>query len=405
MSESTAEPLATHGWTAPGFEGVRAAFDANFANGSEIGASFSAYHRGNKVADLWGGLADADTGAPWQEDTLMLVFSTTKGATAVCANRLIQEGLLDPDEPVSTYWPAFARNGKDEITVGHILSHQAGLAWVDGEMTAAEALSWEPVIEALENQHPAWEPGTKHGYHATTFGWLVGEVIRRVAGRSVGSYFADEVAGPLGLDFWIGLPEEFEPRVGSLVSFIPPGVSLESMTAVAAGEPDPVVEMFKMFLGPETPLGKALFAPGFALADADIWNSRAMRAAEVPAANGVTDARSVARMYAACIGEVDGVRLLSAGQAHAAAQRRTEGPNFILMDMDVQFGLGFMVQSSAIPLGGENSFGHFGAGGSLGWADPDAELSVGYVMNRMDIGLAGDNRSLELVKACYDAIG
>lgn len=405
MTDSTAEPLATYGWTAPGFEGVRAAFDANFANGSEIGAAFSAYHRGNKVADLWGGVADADTGAPWQEDTLMLVFSTTKGATAVCANRLIEQGLLDPEAPVSTYWPAFARNGKEEITVGHILSHQAGLAWVDGEMTAAEALSWEPVIEALENQRPGWEPGTKHGYHATTFGWLVGEVIRRVAGRSVGSYFADEVAGPLGLDFWIGLPEEQEPRVGSLVSFIPPGVSLESMMAVAAGEPDPVLEMFKMFLGPETPLGKALFAPGFALADADIWNSRAMRAAEVPAANGVTDARSVARMYAACIGEVDGVRLLSAGQAHAAAQRRTEGPNFILMDMDVQFGLGFMVHSSAIPLGGENSFGHFGAGGSLGWADPDAELSVGYVMNRMDIGLAGDNRSLELVKACYDAIG
>jgi CubicO group peptidase (beta-lactamase class C family) len=405
MSEPVAEPLATHGWTAPGFEGVRAAFDANFANGSEIGAAFSAYHRGNKVADLWGGLADADTGAPWQEDTLMLVFSTTKGATAICANRLIQEGLLDPEAPVSTYWPAFARNGKDEITVAHILSHQAGLAWVDGEMTAAEALSWEPVIEALENQHPGWEPGTKHGYHATTFGWLVGEVIRRVAGRSVGTYFADEVAGPLGLDFWIGLPEEQEPRVGSLVSFIPPGVSLESMAAVAVGEPDPVVEMFKMFLGPETPLGKALFAPGFALADADIWNSRAMRAAEVPAANGVTDARSVARMYASCIGEVDGVRLLTAGQARAAAQRRTEGPNFVLMDMDVQFGLGFMVQSSAIPLGGVNSFGHFGAGGSLGWADPDAELSVGYVMNRMDIGLAGDNRSLELVKACYDAIG
>lgn len=405
MSESTVEPLATHGWTAPGFEGVRDAFDANFANGSEIGAAFSAYHRGQKVADLWGGLADGDTGAPWQEDTLMMVFSTTKGATAVCANRLIQEGLVDPEAPVSTYWPAFARNGKDEITVAHILSHQAGLAWVDGEMTAAEALSWEPVIEALENQHPNWEPGSKHGYHATTFGWLVGEVIRRVTGRSVGTYFAEEIAGPLGLDFWIGLPEDKEPRVGTLVSFIPPSVSLESMSAAATGEPDPVLEMFKMFLGPETPLGKALFAPGFALADTDIWNTRALRAAEVPAANGVTDARSVARMYAACIGEVDGVRLLTAGQAHAAAQRRTEGPNFVLMDLDVQFGLGFMVQSSAIPLGGVNSFGHFGAGGSLGWADPDAELSVGYVMNRMELGLAGDNRSLELVKACYDAIG
>jgi CubicO group peptidase (beta-lactamase class C family) len=404
MTETT-DPTAVHGWTAPGFEGVRDAFVANFAAGTEVGASFSAYHRGHKVADLWGGIADQDTGAPWQEDTLMLVFSTTKGATAVCANRLAQQGLLDVEAPVADYWPAFARNGKDEITVAHILSHQAGLAWVDGEMSAEEALSWEPVIEAIENQHPAWEPGTKHGYHATTYGWLVGEVVRRVAGRSVGRFFADEVAGPLDLDFWIGLPESEEGRVGQLISFIPPGVSMESMATVAAGEPDPVIEMFKMFLGPETPLGKALFAPGFALADADIWNSRAMRAAEVPAANGVTDARSVARMYAACIGEVDGVRLLEPSQVTAATRQRTEGPNFVLMDMDVQFGLGFMVHSSMMPIGGTSSFGHFGAGGSVGWADPDAELAFGYVMNRMDLGLAGDTRSYSLIKACYDAVG
>jgi CubicO group peptidase (beta-lactamase class C family) len=333
----------------------------------------------------------------------MLVFSTTKGATAICANRLAQQGLLDPDAPVAEYWPAFGRNGKDEITVAHILSHQAGLAWVDGSMTAEEALSWEPVIEALENQHPAWEPGTRHGYHATTYGWLVGEVIRRVAGTSVGTYFAEQVAGPLDLDFWIGLPESQESRVGRLISFIPPSVSMDTLAAEAAGEPDPVIEMFKAFLGPETPLGKALFAPGFALADADIWNSRAMRAAEVPAANGVTDARSIARMYAACVGEVDGVRLLTPSQVTEATRQRTEGPNFVLLDMDVQFGLGFMVHSSMMPIGSPQSFGHFGAGGSVGWADPDAELAFGYVMNRMDIGLAGDNRSLDLMNACYAA--
>jgi CubicO group peptidase (beta-lactamase class C family) len=403
MTDTTAP--TTDGWTAPGWEKVRDAFDNNFATGLEVGAAFSAYHRGQKVVDLWGGVADDETGAPWVEDTLMLVFSTTKGATAVCANRLAQEGLLDTEAPVATYWPAFARNGKDEITVAHIMSHQAGLAWVDGQMTAAEALSWEPVIEALENQAPAWKPGTQHGYHATTYGWLVGEVVRRIAGRTVGTFFADEVAGPLGLDFWIGLPEAQEHRVGRLISFIPPGISMETMAAEAVGEPDPVLEMFKSFLGPETPLGKALFAPGFALADADIWNSRAMRAAEVPAANGVTDARSIARMYAACIDEVDGVRLLTPSQVADATRQRTEGPNHVLMDMDIQFGLGFMLHSSAIPLGGPSSFGHFGAGGSLGWADPDADLSFGYVMNRMDIGLAGDPRSYDLVSACYDCAG
>ena len=401
MTDSSAATVA--GWTAPGWEGVRDVFEANFAKGLEVGAGFSCYHRGAKTVDLWGGVADVETGSPWEEDTLMLVFSTTKGATAICANRLVQQGLLDPDAPVAEYWPAFGRNGKDEITVAHILSHQAGLAWVDGSMTAEEALSWEPVIEALENQHPAWEPGTRHGYHATTYGWLVGEVIRRVAGTSVGAYFAEQVAGPLDLDFWIGLPESQESRVGRLISFIPPSVSMDTLAAEAAGEPDPVIEMFKAFLGPETPLGKALFAPGFALADADIWNSRAMRAAEVPAANGVTDARSIARMYAACVGEVDGVRLLTPSQVTEATRQRTEGPNFVLLDMDVQFGLGFMVHSSMMPIGSPQSFGHFGAGGSVGWADPDAELAFGYVMNRMDIGLAGDNRSLDLMNACYAA--
>lgn len=392
------------GWVAPGFEGVRRAFEANFDEGREVGAAFSAYHRGEKVADLWGGVADQATGRPWEQDTLMLVFSTTKGMTAICANKLAQEGMLDVEAPVVRYWPEFGRNGKEDITVSHLLSHQAGLAWIDGEMTAEEALSWEPVIEALENQHPHWEPGTQHGYHATTYGWLVGEVIRRVAGRTVGAYLADEVAGPLGLDLWIGLPESQEHRVGTLISFLPPGVSLDLRATEAAGEPDPVRELLMAFLGPGTMLGKALAAPGNALSDQDIWNSRAMHAAEVPAANGITDARSLARMYAACLGEVDGVRLLTPEQLRAATTRRTEGPNRVLLDLDIQFGLGFMLRSDLLALGGPRSFGHFGAGGSVGWADPDAELAFGYVMNRMDLGMAGDLRSFNLVNACYDAV-
>ena len=339
------------GWVAPGFEGARDAFRANFDEGREVGAAFSAFHKGRKVVDLWGGVADQESGAPWEEDTLMLVFSTTKG------------------------------------------------------MTAEEALSWEPVIEALQNQHPHWEPGTQHGYHATTFGWLVGEVIRRVADRSVGAYLHDEVATPLGLDLWIGLPEEQESRVGRLISFLPPGISMDVVAAEqATGEPDPVRELIMAFLGPDTMLGKALFAPGNALADDDIWNSRAMHAAEVPAANGIADARSVAKMYAACVSEVDGIRLLTPDQVTKATTKLTEGPNTVLMDMDIQFGLGFMLRTDLLALGGPRSFGHFGAGGSVGWADPDAELSFGYVMNRMDLGMAGDVRSASLINACYDAI-
>ena len=391
----------THGWTAPGFEGVRDAFDKNFADGAEVGAAFSAYHRGQKVVDVWGGIADPASGRAWEEDTIIPVFSTTKGMTAICANQLAQQGRLDTDAPVATYWPEFAAEGKQDIPVSYLLSHQAGLAWIDGTMTAEEALSWDPVVEALANQAPAWEPGSQHGYHATTYGWLVGEVIRRVAERSVGTYLAEEVAGPLDLDLWIGLPEAEEHRVAMLISMIPAGISADDL----AGESEnPLVQMMQAFLGPDTPLGKALFAPGGALADQDIWNSRAMHAAEVPAANGICDARSLARLYAATVGEVDGIRLLTPEQLAKATTQLTEGPNKVLMDMDIQFGLGFMLHAGMIPLGGPKSFGHFGAGGSVGWADPEAELGFGYVMNRMDLGLAGDLRSFNLINACYEAI-
>ncbi len=390
-----------HGTVAPRFEKVRDAFQKNFDEGKEIGAAFSAYHRGEKVVDLWGGVADEATGAPWNEDTIILVFSTTKGATAICANKLAQEGRLDVDAPVVEYWPEFGANGKENVPVSYLLSHQTGLAWIDGEMTTEEALSWEPVVAALAAQAPAWEPGSQHGYHATTYGWLVGEVIRRVTGKSVGTYFHEEVAAPLDLDFWIGLPESEESRVATLTSMIPGEVTVEQLKN--PGE-DPVLQMIAAFLGPETMLGRALFAPGGALTDQRVWNSREMRAAEVPAANGVGDARSLARMYAACIGEVDGVRLLTTEQVKRATTQQTTGPNKILMDMDIQFGLGFMLPSTLMTLGGPSGFGHFGAGGSVGWADPEAEFGFGYTMNRMDMGLAGDLRSFNLINACYESV-
>ena len=285
----------TQGWTASGWEGVRDAFQANFDNGSEVGAAFSCYHRGEKVADLWGGIADQDRGDPWNEDTIIPVFSTTKGMTAIIANMLAQEGRLDVEAPVAEYWPEFAANGKQDIPVAYLLSHQAGLAWVDGEMTADEALAWDPVVERLAAEAPKWDPGTKHGYHATTYGWLVGEVIKRVTGKSVGTDLAEMVAGPLGLDCWIGLPESEEHRVATLISTVPP----RNPDSLAARRPDPVADMIAMFMGPDTALGKALFAPGGAFTDDDIWNTRAMHAAEVPAANGICDARSLARLYAA----------------------------------------------------------------------------------------------------------
>jgi CubicO group peptidase (beta-lactamase class C family) len=257
------------------------------------------------------------------------------------------------------------------------------------------------VIEALEQQAPHWDPGTDHGYHATTYGWLVGEVIRRVDGRSVGTYLRDEVADPLDLDCWIGLPAEQQHRVATLAGMLADGVD---MAMLAEPGDDPVLSAMAQILGPDTELGRALFAPGGAFAEPGAWNSREVHAAEVPAANGICDAASLARLYAACVSDVDGTRLLTAEQVSDAVTQRTSGPNRVLMGLDVQFGLGFMITSSIIPLGGPRSFGHFGAGGSVGWADPDAELAFGYVMNKMDMGLAGDVRSSSLINACYAAV-
>jgi CubicO group peptidase (beta-lactamase class C family) len=387
--------MSTDGWVAPGFEGVRVAFEKNFAAGLEVGAAFSAYHRGKMVVDLWGGLADTEADRPWQRDTIIGVFSTTKGATAICAHKLAQEGRLDVDAPVASYWPEFAQEGKGDIPVRYLLSHRAGLAWVDEPLTLEQALAWEPMIHALEHQKPSWEPGTQHGYHAITYGYLVGEVVRRITGKSVGTYFHEEIAQPLGLDFWIGLPASEEPRVATLVGRLTGGLDSADLDADTRAA-------IEAMIGPDSVMGKALSGGGaFA---GDVWNLPAVHAAEVPAAAGISDARSIARMYAACVGEVDGVRLLTPERVKIASAQQTEGPNTVLMGFDLQFGLGFIVPSTLVQVGGPNSFGHFGAGGSVGWADPDAEMTFGYVMSRMDMGLAGDERSFSLVNACYDAV-
>jgi CubicO group peptidase (beta-lactamase class C family) len=385
---------AIEGFTAPGFEGVRDVFEKNFADGREVGAAFSAYADGKLVVDLWGGIADEATGAVWTRDTLVVVFSTTKGVTAVCANRLIEEGRLDPDAPVAEYWPEFGRAGKTQMPVDHLLTHRAGLPWVDRPLSLEQALAWDPMIAALEEQAPVWEPGAQHGYHAVTYGYLVGEVVRRITGRSIGTYFREEIAEPLGLDFWIGLPEEHESRVAPLIGGIDgDGGTLDDEARAALAE----------FIGPQSRLGKALSAGG-AFAESGVFNTRPVHAAEIAAAGGIGDARAIARMYAACLGEVDGIRLLGSETVAAASTRRTEGPDTVILDLDLQFGLGFFVPSTLLQLGGPRSFGHFGMGGSAGWADPDTGLAFGYVMNRMELGLAGDLRSYNLVNACYDAL-
>ena len=384
------------GQVEPGFEGVRDAFAANFDQHGEVGAAFSLYVEGRKMVDVWGGTADADTGRPYDQDSLQLVFSTTKGATAVCANLLAQRGELDIDEPVTTYWPEFASGpaaeAKAKIPVRWLLCHKAGLPVIDATMSLEEAMAWDPVIRALEQQEPVWEPGTAHGYHATTYGWLVGEVVRRISGKSLGTFFADEVAKPLGLEFWIGLPDSEHGRVAPLIT----GGSFERPSDPEAAK------MYDQFMGPESLTGRALSSPGGALAN-DAFNNPTLWRGEVPAANGITNARSLARMYAGLVGEVDGVRILGADQVKLARERQTEGTDRVLY-METAFGLGFMLSSPFSPFGGPSAFGHPGAGGSVGFADPDANIGFGYVMNKMQQNLSGDQRTIGLIDAVYAAL-
>lgn len=386
----------------PGFEAVRDAFAANFDQHGEVGAAFSLYHRGRKVVDLWGGVADADTGRAWEEDTLQLVFSTTKGATAACALLLAQRGELDLDAPVVRYWPEFGAAGKGDIPVRWLLSHRSGLPTVTSKPSPADLLAWDPIVKLLADQEPFWEPGTAHGYHALTYGWLVGEVVKRISGKSLGAFFHDEIASPLGLDFWIGLPEEQEARVSKLVLI---GIGNPNADRSQLPDfdsfPEDLREMARAFLDPDSLTNRALAVSSPSLD----FNARETHAAELGAANGITTARSLARFYNALIGEVDGVRILTDETIEQATTEQSNGPDKVLQ-IATRFGLGYFLPSDFSPLCGPRSFGHAGAGGSLGFADPERQIGFGYVMNKMQQNLSGDPRTaglIEAVKQCVPA--
>ena len=368
------------GWVEADFEPVLDAFADNFDTHGEVGAAVCLYVDGRAVVDLWGGTADATTGTPWKSDSVVLVYSSTKGVTAVCANLLIERGVLDPTATVASYWPEFGAAGKEAITVAELLSHQAGLPLVEGDYTLDEVLAWEPMVRSLAEQQPIWPPGTRHGYHMRTFGWLVGELIRRVDDRTAGTFLREEIADPLDLDFWIGLPEEIEPRVARLVM---PKNDLGALLKKHA---------------PELLLTRVFSNPGDLIGYNDMWNTRALHAAELPSSNGIGDARSLARLYASCIGEVDGVRTLQPATVTAATVEQACGEDTVLMTASC-FGLGFMLGKSFGTANPKTAFGHAGAGGSLAFADPATGICFGYVMNELRFDPKGDPRSESLVRA------
>ncbi|MEO3854419.1 serine hydrolase domain-containing protein [Acrocarpospora sp. B8E8] len=384
------------GHTAPGFEGLREAFAANLAHNREIGAAVGVYLHGRKVVDLWGGIADPETGRRWERDTLQVVFSTTKGITAACAHLLSQRGHLDLDAPVADYWPEFAAYGKDRIPVRWLLTHQAGLPTIDHPITPAQAIAWDPMVTALAAQRPAWEPGTEHGYHALTYGWLVGEVVRRATGRSLGSFLAEEIAAPLGLDFWIGLPKTEQHRVSRIVAA---PLDLDALAHIDLGAfPEPMREVMSAYADPTSLTMRSLtvVTPPLNHNDPD------EQAAEMPATNGICTARALARFYAALIGEVDGHRILEPATLAAATAEQVSGIDRILR-IPVRIGTGFGLPTPDVFWYTPTAFGFPGHGGSLGFADPATGLAFGYVMNHIQDG-ASDLRAATLLDAVRRAM-
>lgn len=385
--------LQLQGTCDPRFRAVRAAFADNFTKREDVGAAGCVYVDGKPVVDLWGGFADAARTRPWAENTIVSVASTTKGMVALCGHMLVERGLLDLDAPVARYWPEFAQAGKETIPVRWLLSHRAGLPAIRRDLPPQSLYDWQALTEALAETAPWWEPGTQHGYHAMTFGHLVGEVIRRITGKSVGQFFRTEVAGPLGADFFIGVPESEDARAAEVLPDPPPLPGDTTMWEVLLR--DPMSMAGRAFLNPpRTP---------------DVVNTRAWRAAEIPAGNGHTTARALARVYGAlaCGGTLDGVHLLHPTTIDAAIVEQSSGPDAILQ-FPTQFGLGFMLPTPERPFGpNPRAFGHPGRGGSIGFADVEGGIGFGYVMNQYKTGTLRnpDLRWPTLVEAVYASLG
>lgn len=385
--------MDVQGTVTPGFEPVKDAFVRNFQHRGERGAAVAVYRHGRKVVDLWGGTRDVDGTVPWALDTAQVVRSAGKGIAAAVPLLLHQRGQIDLDAPVGTYWPEFKAAGKERVLVRHLLSHRAGVPALDRPLTPAEACDGQSGAHAVAAQAPEWEPGTDHGYHAQTYSFLTAELVRRVTGRTIGRWVAEEIARPLGLDFWIGLPQEEAHRVGRLAPIDEPpvdgGLKLRPKRAVSEAYADPASLTSRAF-GAIDPLPDE--------------NDPAYRAAELPASGAISTARALARCYAAMLGRVDnGSRLFAPATLTLARTEESSGPDRVLV-VNTRFGLGFMLHGSASPLLGPGSFGHPGRGGSLGFADPESGIALGYVTNGLRSGVTADPRALALVAAVRSAL-
>ena len=375
-------PLDTAGFVQDKYAAAKTAFEANFERGDDVGASFCATKDGETVVDIWGGFADEAKSRPWTKDTIVNVYSTTKTMTFLCALFLADQGVIDFDAPVSAYWPEFAANGKAAVKVSHLMAHSAGLSGWRETISKDDLYDWEKCVSLLAAQSPLWEPGTKSGYHAITQGYLVGEVVRRITGQTIGTFFRKEIAEPLDADFWIGLPASEDARVADLIP-PPPGGAIgdniqTEIQAITFNNP---------------------------CVDDTETRTRAWRGAHIPAGGGSGNARSVAEIHAILAngGVAKGKRFLSEAGCRKALEVQIEGTDIVL-GVPAKFGMGFGLPSAVVPLPNPNTIYWGGYGGSLIVIDMDAHTTFAYVMNKMGNGTLGDTRAFGIMGAMWQAL-
>jgi CubicO group peptidase (beta-lactamase class C family) len=380
------------------FARVRDEFERNFLERGEVGAAVAIHLEGTPVVDLWGGLADPSTGQPWTKETVVVVFSSTKGMAAACLHVLIDRALLDLDAPISRYWPEFGKNGKANLTVAMALSHQIGLPLWQRDIPKDGLLDWKLATSALAEERPIWQPGTCHGYHGIAAGFLWGELVQRVTGITIGQFLQSEIARPLGAEVWIGLPESEDFRAANVI----------------LADVDPDSRMFSKLLADPDWIGGLMVNNVGHLFDPEMLNSRAFRGAELPSAGGVANARGLARLYVplSLDGSVKGVRIVSPAALPLMRSTRSASSCDLMLQIATSFTYGFSKTwgrrqdgSGNYAILGEQAFGAPGMGGSIGFADGEARMAFGYTMNRLGGGVALNERGQSLIDAAYQALG
>lgn len=390
--------MSYEGFVADGWSGVAEAFAHNIDSREDIGAGVSVFHKGKCVVDIAGGFFDKEATRPYTLDTLQLVFSTTKGVVATAVAMCVERGLLSYEEPVSLLWPEFAAHGKEHVTVAQLLSHQAGLYTVEGELSFEDLLNWNTMVARLADTPPLFPVGSTHGYHAVTFGWLAGELVRRVDGRNIGRFIAEEIANPLGGEIYVGLPERLEPRVS------PINIGWPRTATDAPSTPAAPAQLPNKYLASALSVNGALNVKGG-------FNRQDLHAAEVPGANGIANARSLAAMYSATFTETEtsngSVRLLNDDtRKKMTVQQTKDGEVDLCLQTQRTFAMGFVTPSEKLAFDAPGSYGHAGAGGSVSFADPNRQMGFSYIMNRMKDSMFTDPRAVRLIEAasrCADA--